>query len=77
MTNIEKKTYTVIADALIPIKVKYIVEAVDEKEAAELIKKGKFKDISIDKPRVKPQHLLQIAVFLGNTVHKLLSVRLR
>lgn len=73
----EKKLYTVIADAMIPIKVKYTVMAQDEHEAIALIKSGHVQSASIDKPKVKPNHIIQVCVYIGNTLNKILSTRFR
>ena len=72
----EKRIYRVEADALIPIRAKYIVWAENESEAIELIKKGKYQTVSIDRPRIHPKQILQLFVYLGNTMTKLLTVRL-
>lgn len=73
----EPKLYTVIADAVIPIKAKYTIMAEDEKEAIKLIKEGKFKTISIDRPKLRINNIIQLTVFIGNSITRLLSVRLK
>lgn len=73
----EKKSYIIIADAVIPIKAKYTVKAEDENEAIELIKKGKFDSLIIDKPKVTIKHIIQLTVFLGNLMNRILTKRLK
>lgn len=71
------KLFTIIASAVIPIKIKYQVSALDEREAVELVKKGKYNTIQIDRPRVHTQNIIEMIVYLGNTVHRLLTLRLK
>lgn len=73
----EKKLYTVIADAVIPIKVRYTVLAEDEHEAAKLIKNNKYKTISVEQPKIRTNNLIQLAIFIGNSINKVLSIRLK
>lgn len=73
----EKRIYRVEAEAVVPIRARFTVWAFDENEAAELIKKGKYQTISFDRPKIHPKQILQLFVYLGNTMTKLLSIRLR
>jgi len=73
----EKKLYIIIADAVIPIKAKYTVKAETEHEAIELIKKGKFDSVVIDKPKVRINHVRQLTVFLGNLMNRIMTKTLK
>ena len=72
-----KRTYTIVADAFIPIKVRYTIMAEDEHEAAELFKKQKFSTMSVDRPQVHISHIKEFVVYLGGTINRLLSIKLR
>ena len=72
----EKKKYRIEAETIIPVKFVMTVWATTEFEASELIKKGKYQTITFERPRFHPKQILQFFVYLGNSMQKLLSVRL-
>jgi len=72
-----KKLYTVIANALVPIKVRYSVMAENEREAAEIVKSGKAQIYSIEKPKVCLNNIIQLSIYIGNSINKILSIRLK
>ncbi len=73
----EKRIYRVEGEAIIPIKATYTVWAENEHEALELVKKGKFSTMVIDRPRVHHKQIIQMVVYLGQSMQRLLSTKLR
>ena len=73
----KKKHYTVSVDAIVPIQAKYSVWAFNEKEAAELIKKGLGSLQSMSKPPIVMKYMTEIAVYIGGTINKIFSIKLR
>jgi hypothetical protein len=70
----KKAYYDVIVEIITPITIKYRVFAVDEKEAAELVEKGRVSPVFVSKPKIAPNRIRSIAVYIAGTVMKLLSV---
>ena len=73
----KKKIYTVSVDAVVPIQAKYSVWAFNEKEAAEIVKKGMGTLQSISKPTIVVKYMTNIAVYISGTINKIFSVKLR
>ena len=73
----KKRHFTVKVDATVPIQEQYSIWEFDEHKAVEAIKRGQGSLISISKPSVALKYITEIAVYIGGTINKLMSVRLK
>jgi len=70
----KKSYYDVVIEIVSPITIKYRVYAEDAKQAVEIVEKGRANaPIFISKPKIHPNKLRSVIVYLAGTVMKLFS----